>query len=168
MELTSDPAAAADVSSSNSHLHDTDDRTIDGVMARLMAGYLANDYSYSFDVMYAPLLDSMGGREKIMAMLPALKEQAKQMRISVISWAPKKPYTYLRGKGRWYAVIPCVSEMSMTGQKVKISSFWLGIKNDGAEWQFVGGEKIIPAVWQNFFPDFPKDFEVPKTQRQIE
>jgi hypothetical protein len=168
IELTSASTMATNAVASTSQLHDEDDQAIDAVMDKEMKGFMANDYSYAFEIMYKPILESMGGKEKILAMVPVLKEQMKQMQISVISWKPQKPYTYLKGNGRRYAVIPNVSEMTMTGQKVKINGFQLGIKNDGSEWQFVNGDKLTPTMMDTFFPDFPKDFELPKTQREIE
>jgi hypothetical protein len=118
--------------------------------------------------MYTPIMDAMGGKEKMLAAVSVLKDQMTQQQISVISWEPQKPYTYLKGNGRWYAVIPYVSEMTMAGQKLKMSGFQLGIKNDGSEWQFVSGDKLTPEILNTFFPDFPKDLELPKTQRQFE
>jgi hypothetical protein len=118
--------------------------------------------------MYTPILQAMGGKEQVLAAMPALKEEIKQQQISMISWKVQKPYTYLKGAGQWYAVMPYVSEMSMAGKKVKVSGFQLGIKKDGVDWQFVSGDKLTPEILDRFFPDFPKGFELPKTQRQFE
>ncbi|HVU07605.1 MAG TPA: hypothetical protein VHG89_03580 [Verrucomicrobiae bacterium] len=168
VELTSETTTATNSILSTNQLHADDDKVIDAVMDKLTKGFMANDYSYAFEVMYTPIIESMGGKEKLLAMVPALKEQMSQLQISMISWESQKPYTYLKGNGRWYAVIPYVSEMTMSGQKVRMSGFQLGIKNDGSEWQFVNGDKVTSDILDTFFPDFPKDFELPKTQRQIE
>jgi hypothetical protein len=169
MELTSEPLVAATNSISlTGQLHSEDDRMIDVVMEKLTKTFMVNDYSYAFEVMYAPIVEALGGKEKFLAAVPVLKEQMRQQQIGMISWKPQKPYTYLKGNGRWYAVISYVSEMTMAGQKLKVSGFQLGIKNEGSEWQFVSGDKLTSAILDTFFPDFPKDFELPKTQRQIE
>lgn len=167
-ELTSEPTTVTNSISLAVRLHAEDDKVIDAVMEKLAKTFKANDYSYAFEVMYTPIVEAMGGREKLLAAVPILKEQMKQQRISVSSWKSQKPYTYLRGNGRWFAVIPYVSNMTMAGQRLKVSGFELGIKNDGSDWQFVGGDKLTPVIVGRFFPDFPKDFELPKTQRQFE
>jgi hypothetical protein len=169
VELTSGPSAAATNSiSAVGNLHGDDDKAIDAIMEKLAKTYKNNDYSYAFEVMYAPILESMGGKEKLLAAMPALKEQMDQLHVSLISWETQKPYSYLKGNGRWYAVIPYVSELNMTGQKFKVSGFEFGIKNDGSEWQFLDGQKLTPTIFDTFFPDFPKDVELPKTQRELE
>lgn len=169
VELTSGPSMAGTNSiSAAGNLHADDDKAIDAVMEKLTKTYKDNDYSYAFEVMYAPVMESMGGKEKLLAMVPALKEQMNQMHVSLISWETQKPYKYIKGNGRWYAVIPYASEVSMTGQKFKVTGFELGIKSDGSGWQFMDGQKLTPAIFDTFFPDFPKDFELPKTQRELE
>ncbi len=167
-ELTSDPTAVPASEAAAARLHTEDDKAIDAVMDKLAVTFKANDYSYAFDVMYTPILDSMGGREKVEPMVPVLKQQMEQLQMSVLSWETQKPYNYIRGDGRWYAVITYGCEMTMTGQKIKLSGYQLGIKIDGSSWQFVSGEKLTPEVFSTFFPDFPKDVELPKLQRVIE
>ena len=168
VELTSGSAPVTNSVSLTAQSHTEDDKAINAVMDKLTTTFKANDYSYAFEVMYTPIVEAMGGKEKLLAAVPVLKEQMTQQQISMISWEPQKPYTYLKGNDRWYAVIPYVSELTMAGQKVKMSGCQLGIKSEGSEWQFVSGDKITPTILDTFFPDFPKDFELPKTQRQIE
>lgn len=167
-ELTSRPLVRVSPAESNSGLHKKDDEAIDAVMEKLMQSFRENDYSYAFEVMYPPILESLGGKEKLMAAIPALMEQVKQQKLQIISCETRKPYVYLKGKARWYAVIPYTSEADMAGQKLKITAFQLGIKNEDSEWRFIGGDKVTRAMMKKFFPDFPKDYVLPKIQREIE
>jgi hypothetical protein len=168
VELTSGSTVSTNSVSSIAPSHADDDKAIDAIMEKLTKTFLANDYSYAFEVMYTPIVEAMGGKEKLLAAVPVLKEQLKQQQINMISWESQKPYIYQRGNKRWYAVVPYTSEMTMADQKVKLSGFQFGIKDDGSDWQFLSGDKLNPEILDKFFPDFPKDFEFPKSQRQIE
>jgi len=166
-DLTPEQSAGTKYTSSAIPSHASDDKEIDVVMEKLEKTFLDNDYSYAFEVIYAPIMEAMGGKEKLLAAVPVLKEQMKQQQLIMISWKPQKPYSYLKKDAGWYAVIPYVSEMTMAGQKVKVTGFQLGIKDDGSPWGFVTGDNLTPEMLNTYFPDFPKDFELPKTQRQI-
>ncbi len=167
-ELTPVPTVVTTSFPSIAQSHAEDDKAIDAVMEKLAKSIKDNDYSYVFQVMYTPIVESMGGKEKLFALVPVLKEQMKQQQLKEISWESRRPYVYLKGYERWYAVIPYVSEMTMAGQKLRVTGFQLGIKNDGSEWQFVGGDKLTPQIFETFFQDFPRDYSLPKVQRVFE
>jgi hypothetical protein len=38
----------------------------------------------------------------------------------------------------------------------------------GSQWQFVYGDNLTPEIYKQFFPDFPKNIELPKLQRDYE
>ena len=47
-----------------------------------------------------------------------------------------------------------------------LNGYDLGIKTPDGQWQFINGDKLTPQVYQRFFPDFPKDTDIPPvTQR---
>ena len=91
VKLTSEPQAAATNSVTLAGQHDADDKAIDAVMGKLAKTFKENDYSYAFEIMYAPMLESLGGKERLLAMMPVLKEQMEQQQISMISWECQKP-----------------------------------------------------------------------------
>ncbi len=145
-----------------------DEKAIDSVMERLEKTFLAGDYSYVFEIMYAPIVEQMGGKEKGVEAAKGIVEQMKKQQIVMLSWKAKKPYQYVTGSSRSYAIIPYESAITVAGKKLKVESYQLGIKDAGSQWQFVNGDNLSPEIFANFFPDFPKTFELPKLRRFYE
>jgi len=145
--------------------NNADDTAIASVMERLEKSFLANDYSYAFDVMYVPIVEKMGGKENLAALV---KNQIKQQQIVVLSWKAGKPYQYVQGEFRTYAIIPYESVMSIAGKKLRQESYQLGIRIADSKWQFVNGDNLSSDTYREFFPDFPKNFELPKVERSYE
>ena len=88
--------------------------------------------------------------------------------MTILSWKAIKPYTYLAGNSRKYAIIQYEMEESISGRKMKQTGFQLGIKAPGSSWQFVNGDQITSTIMDQFFPDFPKDAELPVMQQNWE
>jgi len=84
------------------------------------------------------------------------------------SWKAQKPYTYIKGESRTYAVIGYESIMAIDGKKMRQESYGLGIKTADSPWQFVNGDNLSAEMYKEFFPDFPKSFELPKVKRSYE
>jgi len=143
----------------------SDEREIDEVMAKLKSSFKANDYTYVFDVMYAPIVEKMGGKAQGVLAAKAIIAQMKQQQIVMVSWKARKPYQYIQGESRTYAVIPYESVMTIAGKRLRQESYQLGIKAAGSHWQFVNGDNLNPEVFKEFFPDFPKSTKLPKLER---
>jgi len=132
-----------------------DEREIDDVMAKLETSFKDNDYAYLFVVMYAPVVERMGGKEQGVLAAQAIVAQMKQQQMVMVSWKAKKPYQYIRGESRTYAVIPYESVLIIAGKRLRQESYQLGIKAAGSNWQFVNGDTLNPELFREFFPDFP-------------
>ncbi|MEJ0089135.1 MAG: hypothetical protein WDM80_05210 [Limisphaerales bacterium] len=142
----------------------SDDKVIGAVMEKLEHDFLANDYSYTFEVMYASILESVGGREKGIEAAQAIKAQMKEQQMAFTSWKARKPYHYITGESHKYAIIPYEMEMTVAGKKLRSTGYQLGIKMPDSKWQFVSGDKLTSEIFEEFFPDFPKTVELPKAQ----
>jgi len=135
-----------------------DDKAIDLVMGKLEKGHMErNPLVCEFEVMYAPILEKMGGKEKAIAML-----KSAPMDIGYTSWSAKKPYQYIVGEKFKYAIIPIDSHRTRLGHKEHESGFLLGVKTPDAKWEFVIADFLDANVLKEFFSDFPKSVELPK------
>jgi hypothetical protein len=169
VELTSVPQTArATPSPDGADLHIGDDKAIEIMMQKLESTFMAGDYGYSIDVMYAPMVESMGGREALLTATKNVVVQMKQQNIVLHSWKAQKPYSYVKGESRLYAVISYESIMTIGGKKMRQESYGLGIKTGDSPWQFVNGDNLSAAMYKEFLPDFPKSFELPKVNRSYE
>jgi hypothetical protein len=158
VELASPPASLAQPDP-------TDEQEIDEVMAKLESSFKANDYTYAFDVMYAPIVEKMGGKAQGVLAAKAIAAQMKQQQIVMVSWKAMKPYQYIRGESRTFAIVPYESVMTIGGKRLRQESYQLGIKTAGSHWQFVNGDSLNPEVFKEFFPDFPESIKLPKLER---
>jgi hypothetical protein len=143
----------------------SDEREIDEVMAKLESSFKANDYSYVFDVMYAPIVERMGGKAQGVLAAKGIVAQMKQQQIVMVSWKARKPYQYIQGESRIYAVVPYESVMTIAGKRLRQESYQLGIKPAGSHWQFANGDNLDPELFEEFFPDFPKSIKLPEVER---
>jgi len=169
IEMTSD-ARSADVKPAGAVVktESEDDKAIDAVMEKLESSFLAGDYYYALDVMYSPILEAGGGKEKGRESIKAVLEQMKEKQIVCVSWKAKKPYQYIKTESRTYAIIPYEAVMMIGTQKLRQHSYQLGIKTADSIWQFTNGDSLNPAMFGQFFPDFPTTIELPKKDRSYE
>ena len=58
----------------------------------------------------------MGGKEQGVLAAQAIVAQMKQQQIVMVSWKATKPYQYIRGESRTYAVIPYESVLTIAGK----------------------------------------------------
>jgi len=147
--------------------NEADEKIIDAVMEKLASTFKKGDWSYAVDVMYTPLLQSVGGKEKALAELNELMKQIKTENVS-ISWTDQKPYTYVAGGSHKYVIVPYEAEVKFQGKTIKQMNYQLGIKTRDSGWQFVNGDILTPEIYQQFFSDFPKDVEIPEVQQDWE
>ena len=145
-----------------------DDKAIDYVMEKLKSSFKLGDYSYAIEVMYTPIVERMGGKEKCLEAAKGIVALMKQQRIVMASWKVRKPYEYVKGESRSYVVIRYEALMIGAGKRLKQSGYRLGIKIADTKWQFVNCDNLTSEVYGEFFPDFPKTFKLPKVERTLE
>ncbi|MEO0975162.1 MAG: hypothetical protein AAFX85_18900, partial [Pseudomonadota bacterium] len=99
------------------------------------------------------ILDAMGGLEAARETLNAQMSQIPKITYELLEF-PASP-TFHQGDGRWFAVIPTHSIISMSGQQVESWNYQMGILEEDAEdWTFLEGSRF-PLVQEQWFPDFP-------------
>jgi hypothetical protein len=146
-----------------------DTAAIDAVMEEMERNFKAGDeYTYQCEVMFTPILDVMGGKTQMLAVLKPYETGLKHSQVAYISWKAIKPYRLVPGTRHKYAIIRYESVVSFDGQRLRKQSYQLGIKGDRPTWQFVSGDHLNPETYAELFPDFPKGTELPEVQRIVE
>jgi hypothetical protein len=145
--------------------NEADEKTIDAAMDKFGRSFLAGDYSVALDVMYGPFVEAVGGREKANEQLKAAMDEMKRQEATMTSWKTKKPYTYIAGKSHKYVIIPYEIKMTISKKLAKRTGYELGIKTTGSDWQFMMGDNLTSELFDQFFPDFPKDIELPEPEQ---
>jgi len=142
-----------------------DDKAIDAIMDKMGNCFRTEDFSFIIDNMYTPILEKFGGKEKAIEDSKAVVAQLKDQQMDFIYWHTVKPYDYYKGDSKKYAIIQYEMEMTYNGRKIKQTGYQLGIKTLDTNWQFVNGDRLTHDIFQEFFPDFPKDVELPEMQQ---
>src|SRR5262249_41538711 len=120
VELTPVPQTArATPPSANAELHTADDKAIEDMMDKLESTFIPGDNGYLLDMMYNPMLESMEGRDNLLPSVRNVVTQMKQQNIVLHSWKARKPYTYIKGESRTYAVIGYESIMTVGDKKMR-------------------------------------------------
>jgi hypothetical protein len=145
-----------------------DDKAIDAIMDRFANVYNSGDYSIIIDNMYTPIVERFGGREKAIEDSKSAIALLREQQMNFVSWATVKPYTYISGVSNKYAIIPYEMEMTYNGNTIKQTGYQLGIKTPNLNWQFVNGDRLTPEIFEEFFPDFPSNVELPEMQQGYE
>jgi hypothetical protein len=167
VELTSD-ARPARAEPQNADADNPNEKAIDAIMDGFRKSFMAGDYAYAVDRMYTPIVEKMGGRANLRATVTNAMAQMKEQHVVMISWETKKPYHYVNGESRIYAVVPYQGVMTIGGRTFRQESYQLGIKLANSPWEFVNGDSLTPELFGEFFPDFPKSFALPKVERGFE
>jgi hypothetical protein len=119
------------------------------------------------DVTYTPYLQKMGGRNQALQTARQAKAQLDAQHIRYVSWTALQPYSYGNSAQHRYAVVPFEWVMESAGKKVKISSYFLGVRTANPPWQFVDGSGLTAADFKQFFADFPKTLALPKSTASL-
>jgi hypothetical protein len=140
-----------------------DDAVFDQDIAKLGAAMKSSDFPTIIDMMYTPIVNAGGGRDKLVA-------QSRSMTSSVtfISLDPIKPYRQISGTKNDYEVIPTRAILEVRGNRYQSSSFELAVRPHGASaWQYVDGAGITPQFRTLFFSDLPADATLPEHSTKL-
>lgn len=125
--------------------------------------------SGQYEIMFSPVLEVLGGRAQALDIVKSHEERTKNLKkVVYVSWKAIKPYQYVSGARHRYVIVRYESVMFITGQKVRKRSYQLGIKGKDSMWQFVNGDNLTSETYEELFPDFPKNVELPKLERVVE
>lgn len=119
------------------------------------------------DMMYAPVIDKAGGRDKLLAAMGARQRQLQDKGISIKSTTlGKADKIYTVGK-TMYAVLPEAIVLTVPRGTKKSTGCLVGISQDkGKTWSFLdgkGGEDLI----RDFLPDLPADVKIPERSEAV-
>ena len=144
------------------------DEQIDRALVKLQRGFMAGDFTPAVELLYGPLVEKMGGRDRALAAARGINEQMKARQVGFLSWQARKPYQYLASPSRRYAIVPTEARLRIGARREVQGSYLLGIERPGGRWEFINGDKLNPQVYEELFPDFPKGTALPKVTRTVE
>jgi hypothetical protein len=123
----------------------------------------AEDYAKVIDLTYSKVVETMGGREK---MIDALKDGMKELKekgFKFRSLEVGEPGEILSEGSNTFVVVPTTTEMMAPGGKIVVKSYLLGISTDGGKaWTFVDGNGIgTVEKREQILPKLPEKLKLP-------
>lgn len=134
----------------------------------MAAAVIAADVDTILRLSHPSELERLGGEEKA-------RQQMEPVFRLIQSGSPKQELlefpeapTFVRGKGRLFAVVPVHTVMTVSGQRLDVRASQLAIRDDGStKWTYVDGDKL-PQMRERFFPDLPESVRLPKSQNSAQ
>ncbi|MCI0459023.1 MAG: hypothetical protein L0Z62_18860 [Gemmataceae bacterium] len=133
----------------------------------MMNAYFKGDLEKFVGYLPPRLVDLAGGREKLLATMNSVLEQAKALGLKIQSVEVGDPVT-LVGKGKTvFAVIPTTQVMAGRGVKITERNHLIGSSTDGGQrWTFVRRAKKNREELRKVLPDLPEDLKLPAPQER--
>ena len=133
----------------------------------LNAAVIKEDNSKIVDLTHPKIVEMIGGREKMIAVLEAgnkdIKAKGFSFRLSKVD-EPSEPVAVGTDQ---YVVVPFLLEMKAPGGRLLQKSFVIGVSSDaGKSWTFANGDLDI-AKLKLVLPKLPDELKVPKREKPV-
>ncbi len=108
------------------------------------------------------LVQAMGGREQLLAILKDGQRDLARQGIQLVSASIQPPVELARGGSQRFAVVPYDLEMTVPDGRVLSRTWLLGVSaDDGQTWTFVDGGNLNRDSVRRLFPEFPAGLAIP-------
>lgn len=123
------------------------------------------DFEKLADLTYPRVVDSMGGKEKMVEFLKKTIAEMKAKKFRFLGAKVDPPTKIFRAGAERMTVVPMSLDMQIPdGTKVRVRSFLVGVTKDGKKWTFVDGN-VGEAKIREVVPNLPKEMKLPKAQK---
>jgi hypothetical protein len=132
--------------------------------ADIVAKAIVNgDYVTVVEYTHPKVIQSAGGKQKMLQMLNAGKEQMKAQGISIQSAAVGEPGKFYKAGTEIHCLIPDNIRIKTPNASIATHSNLLAISQDGGKnWTFLDLNKNTISSIPKLFPNFNKDLKIPE------
>jgi hypothetical protein len=127
---------------------------------------MRGDFSAGIQVMYEPLAQELGGKQRLIASAATLKGQLEAQNLRIVRQEFVPPFRFVQGEKRRYVIVPTLTEMQSPTNLMRARSFQLGIEVEPGTWQFVDGAQVTRPLLAKYFPDFPASEKLPEKRQE--
>lgn len=129
----------------------------------LTKALIKEDYDKVADLTHPRVVESVGGRKKMIEGMRQLKEAGYELRSFKLD-TPSEP---VNARSELYIVVPGQIEMKVPGGKTLQKSFVIGVSTDeGKSWSFVNGDLELDQL-KKVLPNLPDKLKLPKRQKPV-
>lgn len=117
--------------------------------------FVVGDFKRLVELTYPKVVENVGGREKMVAMLERDTREAKGQGFEMVSYVVGEPREPVRGGSQLFVIVPTELKMKATDGVWASKSYLVGISDDdGKNWTFIDGaflddakvKLVIPAA----------------------
>jgi hypothetical protein len=125
------------------------------------------DHAKLVDLTYPKLVELMGGREKMIAILESGSKAMKEKGFALRSVTVAEPGEFLTEGENTFVVVPTTLEIKAPGGKILGKSYLLGISSDqGKTWKFIDGNGLANKEKRaKVLPTLPAKLKLPEQQQ---
>lgn len=124
---------------------------------------LKGEYARVVDYTYPPLVEKMGGREKLIAFLQTEMKKLKDQRIEIRSFKTGALSEFYTEGNFTFILVPTTTELTIPDGRVVLESYLLGISsNAGKTWSFMDGAGLELKEQRELLPKLPAKLKLPE------
>jgi hypothetical protein len=147
-------------------------QTKEGAMrdAKLAAqGSMSADYESIIKYSLPEIIELMGGKEAAKTSISAMYKSMNEQGLVFEKAEILEVSDIVKEQGQSRCTVKSYNEMTMTGQRLKSTSYLLGIYNDeGEHWTFIEAKQLqTPQLVNQILPDFETSLDLPKDDVEI-
>ncbi len=127
------------------------------------SAFLSGDFEALLDGTYPRILELVGGREKMLAVLKSEVAKWEAQKIKMVSYEVGEPGEVKSAGAKLVAVVPTEMKMEFPEALYTQKSFMLAVSTDGGKvWKFISGANLNKAALKLLVPEAAEVIELPK------
>ena len=125
---------------------------------------LSGDMDTVIDLTYTPIIDAIGGRKKMVAVMEKIAKDMNANGLAFESYTVGEPGDFHNEGGNTYSIVPTKLAITSADSRIVTNNFLLGISsNGGRSWTFIEGsglkdKKVVAKV----LPKLPATLQLPE------
>jgi hypothetical protein len=127
---------------------------------------MRGDFAAGIEVMYEPLAQEMGGKQRLIASVATLKKDMDAQNLRIVRQEFVPPFRFVQGEKRRYVIVPTLTELQSPTNLMRARSFQLGVEVSPGTWQFVDGAQVNRPLIDKYFSDFPATEKLPERRQE--
>lgn len=143
------------------------DDAVMAVLKPVAEAAMRGDFTAGIEVMYEPLAQDLGGKQKLAAAAGAVKGQLDAQNLKLVRQAFVPPFRFIQGEKRRYVIVPTLTEIQAPTGLMRAQGFQLGVEVSPGTWQFVDGAQVTRPLINKYFSDFPATEKLPENKREL-
>src|SRR5262245_36135294 len=131
---------------------------------QLDKAYWDGDGRKMAELTHPSLIQKVGGQEKFIE----LSQRERAEGLTLESQQLEAPQEVIVGGADWYAIVPTTQNMTLSGKRFTLTSFWIAVSSDkGKTWTFVHSSHLDNTPLHQLLPNFPANLKLPERQKPV-